>query len=515
MKRIVGKKAVSEQIADILYDESRFSLGVPEAVVFPESTEELREVVLEAADQGRSITTIGGQTGITGGSVPCEDCIALSCGSLNRILEVRDGGGSDALLLRCEPGVTLEQIANFLKEPWAGEAVKGSELLGEGAWFYPPDPTEMTAQLGGTVAANASGARSFRFGPTRRYIEALTVVFASGETATIRRGEQRFKDGVCTLVTDQGTSYAIPALSSESLSIKNASGYYNRKDMDLLDLFVGSEGTLGIFAEIEIRLLPRSAILSGLSFFGSRAGAFAFAGFLRKQQDVAAVEYFDRTALNYIREYKEEISLKVPEFSSSAEGAIYWEFLESDNAPFEERMEQWEEQLVACDSSFDDTWSGFEEDEQARLKTFRHAVPELVNHKVAQYKRLTPGVRKIGTDTAVSPEQFQGLFDTYCRLIDEADLQAVIFGHLGDYHLHFNLLPQDEDRLARARMVYARMMEEAIDRGGTVSAEHGIGKIKVDYLRKMYGEKTIAEMVRIRDVLDPGRMLNRGNLFGD
>jgi D-lactate dehydrogenase (cytochrome) len=510
VKIVTGIDEVTSGCAQILSDESRWTLGVPCSVCYPETIEDLRAVVGDAAARALSITTVGAQTGITGSSVPDDGCVAICLEKMDRIVAVDLRGGSPTLT--CQPGITLDTIAAFCRNP-AQCQIPGCEQLTPGAWFYPPDPTEMSSQLGGTVATNASGARSFRFGPTRNHIVGATIVLASGETLTLNRGDHSFHGGCCTFSTDQCTSYSLPALTYRSLSIKNAAGYYAAFGMDLLDLFIGSEGTLGIFAEIVIRLTSAQPILAGLSFFKDRTDAFAFANWLRPIPAVAAIEYFDSTSLECIQQHKNAISLALPEFPPTGRTAIYWEFIEEQPGIFEANMEHWEEVLQAHGSSFDATWSGFEPDERVRLKTFRHAVPELVNFKIARLKEQCPLIRKIGTDAAVPAECFEKFFNDCVNLIDINGLQSVIFGHLGDYHLHINMLPTSESQLDIALDVYRQLMDFAIAVNGTVSAEHGIGKLKRTYLAKMVGPDALCEMQGIKSMLDHQWLLNRGTLF--
>ena len=134
----------------------------------------------------------------------------------------------------------------------------------------------MTAQLGGTVATNASGSRSYHFGPTRSNVDALSLVFAGGDTITLKRGEHHAENGFFNITTDQGAARSFPVPAYQSPAIKNAAGYYSRKGMDLIDLIIGSEGTLAIFTEITVRLLHAPNIAAGLSFFPGLGEAFAF-----------------------------------------------------------------------------------------------------------------------------------------------------------------------------------------------------------------------------------------------
>jgi D-lactate dehydrogenase (cytochrome) len=513
MKTITGKDNVQAEAAQILSDESRYTAGIPERVYYPETFDDLRAAVAEAGANGRPLTIIGGQTGITGSSVPTDGSFALCLEKMNRILAV-EFDQDDRPILLCQPGVTLQQIAAFCDAPLTDDSlVPGSGRLTPGAWFYPPDPTEMSCQLGGSVATNASGARSFRFGPTRGHVASARLILADGATLNLRRGQSMFTAERCEFSTEQGTRVALPAIGYRSPQVKNAAGYHCSPPMDLLDLFIGSEGTLGIFAEIGIRLSPARPILSGLSFFADRQGAFAAADWLRADPAVIAIEYFDQTSLGFIRRHQDAISLQLPEFPATARTAIFWEYLEPAPGAFEERMEQWEEALCGFGSSFDLTWSGFEADERQRLKTFRHAVPELVNFRIARLKASCPQLRKIGTDAAVPAGHFRAFFDQSVNLLESQNLPHVIFGHLGDHHLHMNILPETSEQLEQALKVYSQIMDLAIGCGGTVSAEHGIGKLKREYLRKMVGDGAIDEMKRIKAALDPQWRLNPGNLF--
>jgi D-lactate dehydrogenase (cytochrome) len=315
------------------------------------------------------------------------------------------------------------------------------------------------------------------------------------------------------MTTEAGNTIVLPAMGYASPPIKNAAGYYCAPGMDAIDLFIGSEGTLGIFAKIKIHLQAARPICAGLSFFESRDGAFAFADFLRNQQQVAAIEYFDGTALSFIAENKDAISLKLPEMPAGARAAVYWEYRENEAQEFEENMDTWEEILLENGSSFENTWSGFEAQEMERLKTFRHSVPELINLQIARNRQNAAGIRKVGTDAAVASSHFRTFFSYSIKQIENAGLSCVIFGHLGDCHLHFNIIPHDEKQMNAALEAYSAIMRKAVERGGTVSAEHGIGKLKTQYLTLMYGERAVEEMKKIKSVLDPGWLLNRGNVF--
>jgi D-lactate dehydrogenase (cytochrome) len=513
VKSFIGKETILTHCPDVLFDESRFSSGIPAKLYYPRTHEDVRAIAREASSTRTPLTVIGAQTGIAGAGVPIDDCIAV-CFSEMTVIERLDFNEPGAPVLYCQPGVTVEAISRFLSDPgqWP-DPVEGAGALTPGKWMYAPDPTEMTAQLGGTVATNASGARSYFFGPTRAHIVSLTIVFADGSSAIVNRDGPFEKDNCFAFIDSEGRRRTIKRPGYESPAIKNASGYYSKKGMELIDLFIGSEGTLALFTRIGVRLIETPRFTGGLSFFPDRSGAFGFASFLRSQPGVAAIEYFDESALRLLARRAQGDASAIPDFPEKATTAVYWEYMETETAPFEQRLDAWEHALIATGSSFDATWSGFEENEREVLKGFRHAVPERINAAVAENKRRCPSMRKISTDTALPQEHFSKTIDDAIALVTKARLDYALFGHLGDFHLHCNLLPRDAGELDRALGVYEDIMDMTIARGGTVSAEHGIGKIKTRYCAKMYGAVAMEEMARIKTELDPMWLLGRGNLF--
>lgn len=514
MKIYSGSQTISEQLPDILHDESRYESGVPEKVYFPETVADLHSAIECARKDKRTVTFIGAQTGTTGGAVPEDGTYSICFSALNRIKSVNHDPDTGITVLVCEPGVTLDKIATFLSAPAQWEYnVPGVEKLAAGAFFYPPDPTEMSAQLGGTVANNASGARSYRYGATRRHIASLSLVFATGETATLKRSTARKTLWNRQINTDQGTVLTFPELPYSFTNVKNASGYYQHPEMEAIDLFIGSEGTLAAISEIGIYLTPVSKVLMGLSFFTSMESSFDFSDFLRTQTSIAAIEFFDEGSLRFIDKYRSRIPDRFPSFPDGTRAAVLWEFVDSDESRFDDVVDTFEQQLCICGSSFDTTWSGFDEKEKEKLHHFRHALPETVNSIIAENKRTCKAIRKIGTDSAFPAASFRDAFKEMMGLIKEHSLVHAAFGHLGDYHIHINLVPSNEDELKRSLLVYDQMMSIAIREKGTVSAEHGIGKIKRKFLPQMFGEQSVDIMCKIKKVADPEGMLNPGNLF--
>jgi FAD/FMN-containing dehydrogenase len=343
-------------------------------------------------------------------------------------------------------------------------------------------------------------------------VEGLSLVLANGDSVTLRRGEHESSHRGLTIVTDQGNRIEIPTMRFQGPGVKNASGYYSSDGMDPVDLFIGAEGTLGVVTDVGIRLAPHAEWVSGLSFLPHRNEALDFARILRSEPGVMAIEYFDVTSLDLIQEHKAALSLKIPDFPEGMRVALYWEVSLESGETLEDEMQKLEEQLNRHGGSLDTTWSGYDPDQAARLRSFRHAVPEVVNHMIATAKSRFPEIRKISTDTALPRDVFEETFHEYIHLIESQGLSFVAFGHLGDHHIHFNLLPSNKIEYQSGLVLYDQMMDLAIQRGGSVSAEHGIGKIKTTHLAKMVGADALNQMKKVKPALDPDWLLNSGNL---
>jgi D-lactate dehydrogenase (cytochrome) len=476
-----GTKVSSDPdaIQSYLTDASFIREGYADRVVFPESVEEVSEILARANRDRIPVTVSGAGTGTVGGRVPFGGLV-LATDKLNhihRIVHERDGGF--AVL---EPGVVLADLQR---------AVDQEGLL------YPPDPTERGCFVGGTVATNASGARTFKYGPTRNYIRRLKVVLASGEILDLRRGEIR-ADVVGRMrvgeIEFKLPDYRMPATR------KNASGYFVAPEMDAIDLFIGSEGTLGVVCEIEVKLLPKpSGLLSGVVFFANEADVLALVREVRQHVDARAVEFFDTESLNFLRG-------KYPAIPTEAVGAIFFE-QETDESNEESVLNQW---LTLLDQhhALADSWFATNEQDQAKLREFRHQLPVLMNEWFSHYKQ-----RKVSTDMAVPDEAFPGLFDLYKTTLQSSGLRYTVFGHIGDNHVHVNILPRDDSEAARARELYVDFLKYAASVGGTLSAEHGVGKLKRDYLRLFYNDDQLRQMASLKNALDPNGILGRGNIF--
>jgi D-lactate dehydrogenase (cytochrome) len=227
------------------------------------------------------------------------------------------------------------------------------------------------------------------------------------------------------------------------------------------------------------------------------------------------LEYFDPHALHLLYQPKagETPGTGLPARPGYAQSAVYFELEESGGRDVEEAFNEVDSLLVQCGTGIADTWGAMDEAELDKMARFRHAVPETINTLIAQRQKRIPALHKLGTDFAVGDDALENLIRLYRRTLDASGLEYVLFGHIGENHLHINIIPENEDELARAKAVYMELAKAVVRMGGTLSAEHGIGKIKKYLLGIQYDSKAIDEMKRIKIAFDPHLLLNQGNLF--
>jgi FAD/FMN-containing dehydrogenase len=452
---------LSEINSAYLEDASGYQ-GRADRVVIAGSEAEVVEAMRAAAAGGIPVTVAGAGTGITGARVPEGGWVL----SLERLKGLQVGQGA----AKVEPGVLLSDLH-------AAAARSGQ--------FYPPDPTETAASLGGTIATNASGSRSFRFGSTRRWVEALRVVFADGAVREFRRG--------------QAIDFDVPAIPLPDTT-KNTAGYPLAPGMDWVDLFVGSEGTLGVVTAAEVKLLlAPKALLGGVVFFAADDLAIEAVEAWRPARP-RMLEYFNGSALDVMRP-------RFPEIPAQARAALLFEQeLESEDDP---AVDEWLERLEAAGALVDESWFALSAADRERFRRFRHGLPELVNDTVRRR-----GFLKMESDYAVPLERNREMMAYYVAHLEEKFCGAyVIFGHIGDAHVHVNILPGTAAQAKAAPELMLDFARKAVSLGGTVSAEHGLGKRKAHLLALQYAPEHLQAMQAVKRRLDPQWLLGRGTLW--
>ena len=438
--------------------------GDPEALLRPASALEAADQLREACSRNIAVTPCGLRSSTTGAGLAPHGWVQ-SCEKLV-------GWEVDVERRRAVvgAGVVLREFKDDVEEQ---------------GLFYPPDPTsERECSLAGTVACDASGARTYRYGATHRWVTGVEVALPDGSLQWFRR---RSVD-------------------------KDAAGYSGMRD--LVGLLCGSEGTLGFITKVEVRLIDRPpAYTSGLAFFGDVFSALAFVGLAREQDrrgdgvKPRCLELLDAGCLEIMRAQGSGVTLP-----AGAGAAIYFEQEHAVDADEAVLMAWWTALEGSPGALAEDTVVATDPARQEELRLLRHAVPATLNEEGRSH--AAQGGRKISTDWAVPFERLAPLVATFDGWLADAGIdRAFRYGHVGNGHPHYNLIVRDAADRARADAVVKRMCEVACAEGGTITAEHGVGKIKLPYVRYRFSPLELEAMKAVKRVFDPTGILAPGNLF--
>jgi D-lactate dehydrogenase (cytochrome) len=482
-------------VGSFLSDAAHVPGGHALGVAFPRTIADVAALVASADH----VLPVGAQSSLTGGATPRGD-IVLSTRALDWIdldAGARGVPGDPAqATVRVGAGVPLAELQRAL-------APRGL--------YYPPVPTYDGAFVGGTLSTNAAGAATFKYGSARRWVQAMTIVLADGRILTLERGQMRAAE-LAPVPT-----YTMPDVP------KLSAGYYARPGMDAVDLFVGSEGTLGVIAEATLRVIALPRRCAALVTCDSDAQAVMVTAALRDHGarawrgdgplDVAAVEYMDARALAMVPDDAFDRAV-VPR---PAAGQVM--LLVQIEVPREEEdaLIAFAHVLGACGVENDPVLALPGDDRgAARMFELREAVPSSVNRYIAGVKeRVDPRVHKTAGDMIVPFARLEESIALYRRVFEEHGLGYAIWGHVSDGNLHPNVIPQSMRDVDDGHEAILEMARAVVAMGGAPLAEHGVGRsaLKQLLLRELYGERGIEEMRAVKRALDPGWKLSSGVLF--
>ena len=448
LQAILGEENVSVRRTDLeahSADESWVEPHLPDVVVWPESTEQVAQVLAYADGRGIPVSPWGGGSSLEGNPVPTQGGILLGVYRMNKILQVRD----DDLQVVVQPGVVYDDL--------------NSELRRLGMHFPPAPGSADVATIGGMVANNSSGMRTVKYGVTRNYVLKLKVVLADGR------------------VIDVGSN-----------AKKTTSGY------DLVGLFVGSEGTLGVVTEITLQLLglPEQVAAVVAAFDKLADATAAVFECVRYGLDVSAIELLDAATMHATNQQQNLSMLETP--------TLFVEFHGNETGI----ADQIEFLREVCE---DNDCVGFQiatgSQERERLWTARKEAHDSI-------KFSHPGCVMIAGDVCLPVSKFGGMIQFIDELRERTGLTIYAFGHAGDGNVHTEAIAyrEDSEGFSRALEATAEIVEHALARGGTVAGEHGIGALKRQFMRSEHGA-SLDVMLAIKNLLDPHGILNPGKIF--
>ncbi len=511
-------------VSAYLEDAAHYPGGHTPLVVCPRDEYQLATILRDAT----TVLAVGAQSSLTGGATPMGDTVI----SLSKLAAL---GPPSVDAVTAEPGVTLAGLREALAA--AGRA-------------YPPVPTYEGATVGGVVSTNAAGAATFKYGTTRQWVRGLSIMLATGELLDLERGQVRAADNCFEIVTSAGTiqvpvpTYRLPDVP------KRAAGYPAGPDLDLIDMFIGSEGTLGIVTSVTLEVLPRCPEVGCVLIACRDEGqAVALASRLRAESirtwrdqdpdglDVIAIEYMDRRCLELLRD---DGATKRFGVTMPADANVL--LLAQVEFPPGTTTEQVYDDVAGVadvgsasgrmlDSPVTRLCRVVAESDRlhateivapgdaarvAALMALREAVPDGVNRRVGIAKRTVDDtIEKTAADMIVPYAQLSESLRLFRHAFESRGLDYAIWGHLSDANMHPNVIPRSADDVQRGKDAILECGRGVIQLGGCPLAEHGVGRnpVKQALLRQLYGDGGIAEMYAVKQALDPSRKLAPGVLL--
>jgi glycolate oxidase len=446
---VVGRGGVLTEPEDLIpysFDGTAALKQRPEAVVFPRTTAQVADCVRLAAAARIPIVTRGSGTGLSGGSIPTPGSLVLCLAQMNAILDLDPRN----LTLRAQPGAITQRI---------------DEAAARHGLFYPPDPGSMRiSTIGGNVAENSGGLRGLKYGVTRDYVMGLEVVLPNGEVA--RFGNQ---------------------------CVKDVAGY------SLKDLFVGSEGTLGIITEVLIKLVPRPAARRTMLALYDRIedAAATVSAIVAAHIIPCTLEFLDRVTAVCVEDYAH---VGLP---TDCEAVL---LMETDGHPAVVADEAAQMEALARQHGARDVRTAQTEAEALQLAAARrNAFSALAR------KRPTTILEDVTVPRSELASMVRFIADTAVAF----DLQIGTFGHMGDGNLHPTFLAdeRDKDEMHRVHEALEAIVKRTLELGGTITGEHGVGLAKKPWLRQQMGDASLGLMRQIKQTLDPHNLLNPGKMF--
>jgi len=474
-------------------DWSNIPGGQADLLVRPKTAEECAIILRTCKKQQIPLTISAGQTNLTGSATP-QGGIVLSSSQLKNpdvLVNVNDRS------VLAPVGVPLEEMRE--------EVLRCSN----NTLYYPVDPTSRhDAYVGGTLSCNASGFIPGEKGATRYWVKEIELILINGYSLTIKRGDYISINGEFIIECDDKT-IKMPIPRYKRPEIKNASGPFSslNSEIDFIDLIIGSEGIFGMITQcvfgLDIRPPNHLELFLRLKDENQAIALhqFLYKEFVGDMSKVTALEYFGFNCQTYMKN-KEFL------FNSGQEVGLYVQ-IPIYNDDIDSKINEWAELLSKFDTNFNLENIIVLNDPMNWKKFFeaRHSIPDNALTKTRQLGGIS-----IITDTIVPMENFKEYLDKIHAKIKKENIEYLLFGHLGDCHLHFHLIPEIQQK-DLCLQIYDYMVDLSAELGGVYSAEHGTGKRKRNDFKKCYGEEAIEMVRQSKLAVDPDLLLNKGNIF--
>jgi glycolate oxidase len=448
LRKIVGAENVLTAREDLIpysFDGTAALQQIPGCVALANTVEQVSAVLKLANEQKIPVVTRGSGTGLSGGSLPVQGCIVLCLARMTRILELDQAN----LTMLVESGATTLQVA---------DAAAAAGL------FYPPDPGSMKiSTIGGNVAENSGGLRGLKYGITRNYVMGLEVILPNGEL-----------------------------LWMGNKCVKDVAGY------SLKDLFIGSEGTLGVITKVLLKLIPKPAAKKTMvaTFSQMDHAAQTVSDIIAAKIIPCTLEFLDRTTIHCVEDFA-KVGLPL-----DCEALL---LMETDGHPAAVEDEGAQMEALAKKNGAMEIRVAKDDAEAAKLATARRSA-------FSALARLAPTT--ILEDATVPRSELARMIRFVENVAIKYQLRIGTFGHMGDGNLHPTFLTDERNKeeMHRVEEAFKEIFDEAIRLGGTITGEHGVGVAKKSFLPKFAGDAQMTVMRHLRKVLDPNGILNPGKM---
>lgn len=507
-------KSLEARYEEYLEDESKMK-GEASSISFPETKEDMVTIVNEMIGSSIPITVQGGNTGICGGSVPLGGHV-LNLSHMNKFLGLRKT--DEGYLIKVQAGLNLSELQkqvykkNFDASGWDVESLEAlKKFERDKTYFWPPQPTETSATIGGILATNAQGICSCLYGDTKQYVEEICVIDSNGKEITITRGKYKVHENQCVLPNNE-----ILAIITDILKLP--------KKVDLIDLYLGCEGRYGIIVSAILRLIERPEEVWGIGFFfEAQDNLFKFVEELNRESykegtaAIAAIEYIDKITLDNIQELKKVATKlnELPDVDQKYIGMIYIELNGKNENDIEGIAEKLMELAMENGSDEESTWALSGEAEIEKMRAFRHAAPESINIAIEKAKQVDNRIMKLSTDITIKEKVFSEIINMYQKDAMDKNIEIAIFGHVAGNHVHVNILPKNYEEYVIGKKLIEKWIIYYSKEKGIIFSEHGVGKIKKKLFLLATDEEVLRNLRDIKKTLDPQNLLNPGNVFDE
>jgi D-lactate dehydrogenase (cytochrome) len=467
---------LTETYHEYLKDESRLE-GAADSISFPESEAEIGTILQVMRKNRMPVTIQGGKTGVVGSAVPAGGHI-MNLARMTKVKSFCAAGESEAGL-KVEPGVTLNALRGAI-----------DRLKTPTAFFWPPDPSETTATVGGIAATDAMGRCVHLYGKSVSYVSGIRVMDAAGSIRDLRRGQGAI------------------VIDGES--------------KDLLDVYLGGEGMYGVITELTLRLIPKPAEIWGIGFFfEDREDGMSFSDRLNAASievqgaQIAAIEYLDHTILKVLEMHKSHLTglTPIPDMTPPIAAIVYVEI----HGDRQKAIEDMAESIVTIGSSFnvdpDKTWAFSGEPEIDKMGSLLHAAAETAILQIAKVRSDDPRITKLGLDFSLEEDGLKTWAGRIEKSLQKKNLKAAYSGHVGSNRLHLDILPESYEEFAKGKALLETWAERFPAAVGNAIRSYGIGKLKKSIFRKTASKKDIEALLRLKKQLDKHNLWNPGNMI--